>query len=303
MTWKEIRKWKPEDGLLWVHLDYAGTMAREWLHDRSGLDPIALDALLTPQPRPRGVPHADGLLLIVRGVNSNAGAAPEDMVSLRMWLEDRRVITMRHRKVHAIKTVRAAVEAGTGPTCVGDFLCDTVDQLLNRITIVVDELDDSVADMEDQVLSAEDYEMRHRIGDIRRKTIALRRYIGPERDVLQRLENHRVSWLDDTMRSRLREAADRLTRAVEDLDAARDRAMVTQEEIASRLSELLNKRLYTLSIIAAIFLPLGFITGLMGVNVGGIPGSGFRWGFYVLCGVVAILAGIQLWVFRKLRWF
>ena len=100
----------------------------------------------------------------------------------------------------------------------------------------------------------------------------------------------------------MREAADRLTRSVEDLDSARDRAAVTQDEIANRLSELLNKRLYTLSIIAAIFLPLGFLTGLMGVNVGGIPGEGFRWAFLILCVIMAGIGGVQLWVFRKAGW-
>lgn len=302
LTWQQIRNWQPSDGTLWVHLDYAGQVARQWLFDDSGLDEITLQALLTRHPRPRSVPNADGLLLIMRGVNLNEGADPEDMVSLRMWIDSDRIITMRHRKINAIKTVRKQIEQGKGPVCVGDFMCDTIHQVLDRITIVVDNIDDSIADLEDQVLRAESYEMRHRIADFRRQAIALRRYIGPERDVLLRLETHKVSWLDDVMRARLREAADRLTRSVEDLDAARDRAAVTQEEIASRLSELLNKRLYTLSVIAAVFLPLGFVTGLMGVNVGGIPGAGFQWGFLILCGAVAVLGGIQLWVFRKLGW-
>ena len=60
---------------------------------------------------------------------------------------------------------------------------------------------------------------------------------------------------------------------IEELDAARDRAAVTQEELASRLAEQSNKRLYVLSVVAAVFLPLGLITGLLGVNLGGIPGT------------------------------
>lgn len=302
LDWSAIRDWTPEDGVLWVHLDYDGNLAREWLYQDSGVAPITLEALLARQPRPRGFPDADGLMLIIRGVNLNEGANPEDMVSLRMWVEGDRIITMRHRKVQAIKTVRRSLEEGKGPICVGDFLCDTIHQILDRIAVVVDDLDDSIAHLEDEVLRAESYEMRHGVADLRRQAIALRRYVGPERDVLARLESHKVSWLNDDMRARLREAADRLTRSVEDLDAARDRAVVTQEEIASRLSELLNKRLYTLSIIAAIFLPLGFVTGLMGVNVGGIPGSSFEWGFLALCGFVVLLGGAQLWVFRKLGW-
>jgi zinc transporter len=68
----------------------------------------------------------------------------------------------------------------------------------------------------------------------------------------------------------LREEADRVVRYVEDLDSARERAAVTQEELVNRVSEQINSRTYVLSVAAAIFLPLGFLTGLFGINVGGI---------------------------------
>jgi zinc transporter len=90
---------------------------------------------------------------------------------------------------------------------------------------------------------------------------------------------------------------------VEDLDAARDGAAVTQEELASRQAEMINKRLYVLSIVAAIFLPLGLVTGVLGVNLGGIPGSDWPYGFTVLCVIMAGLISAQFWIFRKLGWF
>jgi hypothetical protein len=67
------------------------------------------------------------------------------------------------------------------------------------------------------------------------------------------------------MNLRIREVSDRLIRNIEDLDAVRGRAAVTQEELLSRLSEQMNSRMYVLSVVAAIFLPLGFLTGLLGI--------------------------------------
>ena len=75
----------------------------------------------------------------------------------------------------------------------------------------------------------------------------------------------------------IREIAERTSRFVEDIDAAKDRAAITQEELNSRLSEQMNKAMYVLSIVAAIFLPLGLLTGLLGINVGGIPGAENKW--------------------------
>ena len=112
-----------------------------------------------------------------------------------------------------------------------------------------------------------------------------------------------MPWLDATARSRIVEAGDRMTRTVEELDAARDRAAVTQEELQSKIGEATSQRLYVLSVITAIFLPLGFVCSLLGVNVGGVPLQHDDWAFWGLCGVFATIVAAQIWFFRRRGWF
>ena len=96
--------------------------------------------------------------------------------------------------------------------------------------------------------------------------------------------------------------AERTARFVEDIDSARDRASITHEELNNKLSEQMNKAMYTLSIVAAIFLPLGLLTGLLGINVGGIPGTENMWAFPIVTVVlVALGIGLILW-FKKIKW-
>ena len=87
-----------------------------------------------------------------------------------------------------------------------------------------------------------------------------------------------------------------------DPDAARERAQVAQDELTHRLSEYINRNMYTLSIVAAIFLPLGLITGYLGINVGGIPGEKWDWAFTVVGAMLITFALIEVWLFRRLRW-
>ena len=70
----------------------------------------------------------------------------------------------------------------------------------------------------------------------------------------------------------------------------------------NRLSEQLNKNMYVLSVIAGIFLPLGFVTGLLGVNVDGIPGDKTPWAFAVLCVLMVALGVFEVWLFRRFKW-
>ncbi|MFQ5995540.1 MAG: zinc transporter ZntB [Acidiferrobacterales bacterium] len=300
--WDGIRAWSPDAGLLWVHLNLDDAAARDWCGRQSGLDNKLVQALLVEESRPRDVVFKNGLLVILRGVNLNPGADPEDMVSLRMWVDQHRVITVRKRFLFAVQDMRDAITNGDGPKSAGEFLGDTTDRLVVRMADVMHDLDEKLGELEDRVATAESHALRPQLASLRREAIMLRRYLAPQRDTAVRLHAERVDWLHDTDRMTLREVADRTTRYVEDLDAARERAAVIQEELISGLSEAMDKRMYLLSIAAVIFLPLGFLTGLLGINVAGIPGSENQMAFAVVSVFLAGVVGFQLWVFRKLRW-
>ena len=302
ISWDEIAVWKPDRGILWMHMNYSFPDVQKWLYEESGLEEVISDALTEEDSRPRCTPFQEGLLLGLRGVNLNPGADPEDMVGVRIWFENNRIITTRKRKILSISDIQASLEQGIGPESIGDFLVQVTGRLMERMRHVIDDLEDSVADLEDQVLTAESHLLRTQLAAQRRQAISLRRYLSPQREALSRLLTEKIPWLDEGDRIRLREVSDSLVRYIEDLDEARDRAAVTQEELVNRLSEQMNNKMYILSIVAAIFLPLGFLTGLLGINVGGIPGAENRLGFTVFVLLLAIVVGFQIWFFKKKKW-
>ena len=300
--WKEIQEWTPTGGLLWVHLNFTAPEAQQWIKEESQLRDVVGDALLADESRPRVTAFDDGLLIALRGMNLNPGADPEDMVSLRIWAEKNWIITTRRRKLLSVADLCSAIEKGKGPRTSGEFLEDVADRLMSRMGVVIGDLEDKVAELEEAVLTKESHELRPMLASIRRDAIYLRRYMAPQREAVARLQSEKISWLADEDRVRLREVYDRLTRYLEDLDAARERAAVTQEELVSRLSEQMDKRMYVLSIVAAIFLPLGFLTGLLGINVGGIPGAEYKAAFAVFCLLLVGLIIAEIVIFKKKKW-
>ena len=302
LDWHELTDQSANHGLLWVHLNYASKQGQSWLYQHSTLDEVIIEALLAEETRPRVTQIGSGLLMALRGVNLTPGADPEDMVSVRLWLDKNRIISAGKRPLLALKEVEAALASKVGPATAGEFLVEINHRLIERVGGVIDDIEDQVAELEEAVLTAESHELRAQLADVRRQIISLRRYLAPQREALNRLQVEKVEWLSDQDRMRLREISDRLTRQVEDLDAARDRAGVTHEEIASRLSEQANRRMYFLSIVAAVFMPLSFLTGLLGINVGGIPGSNSPLAFTVFCTLLAALVGIEVWIFKRQKW-
>jgi zinc transporter len=302
LDWAGIDAWKPSDGMVWLHLDYANPAVKTWLDTKSGIDSIVLEALTDPDPRPRAVAHGDKLQLIVRGMNNNAGSTPEAMISVRAWVEPDRVITMRHRASTSVRQLAMELEHGAGPRTSGDLTVQLAERIIDHVVARVDVLGDAVAACEDQVVGGDTGDLRATLADHRRSAIALRRYLAPQREALGKLAGINVPWLDQTHRARLVEVADQLTRTIEELDAARDRAAVTQEVLGSRVAEATNKRIYVLSILTSVFLPLGFVCALLGVNVGGVPLQHSDWAFWVLCGVFVLGVWFQLWLFKRRGW-
>ena len=288
---------------IWLHLQRDAPATRQWLERESGLDEILCDALLSDESRPRCEAMGDGLLVSLRGVNLNPGADPEDMVALVLWADANRVISVRRRRIMAVDALREAFEHGSGPRTTGDFVARVSDGLVERMGPVIDELEDTVDGMEEAIVRGESEGVRLAIAELRRTAIGLRRYIAPQREAMARLLTHQqLGWLSAADVRLLREVADRILRYVEDLDAARERAQVAQDELTNKLSEQLNRNMYVLSVIAAIFLPLGLITGYLGINVGGIPGANWGYAFAVVGVGLVLIAALQLWLFRRLKW-
>lgn len=289
---------------IWHHLDVNHPSTREWLSSQiPHHDPYVIDALLAEETRPRMTEVQDGIILILRGVNLNEQADPEDMVSIRLWVQKDRVISLRRRKLKAVTDMEESIQAGKGPKDTGQFICMLMARLLRRIEPILEKLDEATDEIEDDILSSVDVSLREDIIDIRKQAIVFRRYMIPQRDAIDQLRMTSLEWITDKHRRYLQENYNHVTRYVEDLDAVRERAQIVKDELANMLSDKLNKNMYMLSVIAAIFLPLGFLTGLLGINVGGIPGSDYDLAFWIFCGFLVIIVCIQIALFKRLKWF
>mgnify|MGYP001551131023 FL=1 len=289
--------------LNWKHLDLTTPESANWIKQEAGLTDIVADALLDQESRPRSMQHEEGVLVILRGVNLNPGQQLEDMISIRVWLEEDRVISASRRRLNSVEEIRKAVEIGLGPKTAGEFLTllvqnlsdrinDAIEQIENSLELVEDTLDDRVASSRNSPFSI-----------LRRQSARIRRYLAPQREALDRLSKitDSVFSLDD--QANFREEANRLTLLLEDLELVRERTMVAQEEFLGILAHEQNARMLLLSIVAAIFLPLSFLTGLMGMNVAGLPGTENNGAFWFLVIMMLAISAVILALFRYKKWY
>lgn len=292
---------KPESGFLWLHMQADAKDSVAQLRTL-GLEKPVIDALCNPETRPKAIQIGQGMLVYLRGINRNPDADPEDMVSLRLWITADRIISARrkNRKLLSVQDVRDELESSYVPATPLDLMLKLITKIADRISETVDILDEELSSFETYDRSAK--QDRVKLSMVRRQAAAIRRYLAPQRDALDAIYRFNKS-LTQEQAFELRDQTDRMTRYVEDLDLAKERAMVLQDELRNRIAEQQGMRMYVLSLVTAIFLPLSFLTGVFGMNVAGLPGTQQPNAFVYLAIGMGILAGVSLLAMFYKRWF
>ena len=292
----------PANAYQWLHFDLNLPETAQSIRKIEGLDELFVDALLKEETRPRLLIANDDLLVILRGVNLSEGADPEDMVSVRLLITKDRVISCQKRTILSVTDIVQNIEQGSGPKSTAHFLVFLCERLVFRMSDLMEDIEDRSAEIEELVLDNEEHDYRNEIHNLRRQIIQLKRFLIPERDALLKIQLEKTSWITIKQQLRFREITDQLIRYLEMLDAARDMGTVSQETLYNRQNEEMNKRMYVLSIVAAFFLPLGFFTGLLGVNLAGIPRAESPLAFTSFIVILLVIVGFQFWLFRKNKW-
>ncbi|HEY0286800.1 MAG TPA: zinc transporter ZntB [Pseudomonas sp.] len=289
---------------VWLHWDRSHPETQTWLRMASGLNEFVCDLLLEENTRPRLLPLPDNqLLLFLRGVNLNPGAEPEDMVSVRIFAAPQQVISLRLRSLRATDELIEQLHAGKGPKTASELLLYLSQYLTDKVQKVVSELTELVDEVEEAMDADERHVPEHgKMLHIRRRAAGLRRFLAPQREIYAQLTRIKMPWFVEGDADYWNELHNSLTRYLEELELSRERVGLVLESEDRRLNERMNRTMYRFGIITGIFLPMSFLTGLLGINVGGIPGSDNPYGFLMACSLMVAVALGQWWMFRRLRW-
>ena len=283
-------------GFVWLHVDSLDKADIDALTLQDDVPDIAASALVAAETRPRCDRIGDGALVNLRG----PGESPEDdgdpLVSIRMWVRRGKVNSVTRYPLTATQKVLAQMEAGNihDP---GDLVTAFAREISTELDPDIADLGDRLDDCESALEDRQIYQMRTAIARVRAEAIGYRRFIAPERDALSTLASLNFDWLAEDDKLHVREAADRFARMAEELEAVRERAALLHEQLTDMRAEQVDQRALYISVVAFIFLPLTFITGLLGMNVEGIPFAHAHWAFW---GIVAFCVVVGLAV---LGWF
>lgn len=293
---------RPKTGYEWLHFTTTAPTCAKWMEDDTEVDRMAARNLLAADSRPRTIFHDDALLVNLRGVNLNEGSEPEDMIGIRFFVQKDRVISVERRPLKATRDIAQRIVKQSAPQTSGGFIALFGLALADRMNPTIVELNEKVDELEEKVDAATGQSHISKLSELRRQAIMLRRYLAPQRDALNTLSLQHVDFISDDDRLRIREAADQATRINEELEAIRERCAIVKDQLVDQRAEEMNRNMMVLSVVAAIFLPLGLISGMFGINVGGMPWTETPFGFWYVSAIVVGISIVLLGIFKWAKW-
>ena len=304
ILWDEAKQWRPgaPGEVLWLHLCRNRPGVQDWLENALSIPEPTAELLTSDETRPRAFREGEALVATLRGINFNPGAEPEDMISMQVWSDGERLITLRRHPLQTPRDVLAQVDRGNGPPDAGATITLLAELLIGRMSQSIVDMNRVLDTLEETDPDEMAESMLTQISIIRRNCLGLKRHMAPQHEALEQISRDAPAWFEDHDRREIAESIARLRRYLDDIDISKESAVVLQDEIRSRSAASSEHATYMLTIVAGIFLPLGFLTGLLGINVGGMPGMDDPHAFwFVVVGCVILMVGLVA-IFRRLRW-
>jgi len=280
----------------WYHCQRDAAGVKEWLVTNN-IPASIIDSLLAEDTRPLFEQYDEqNFLLILRGVNLNENADPADMLSIRILYYQGALISTRKIPSKTINVIRHNMEQGKGPKTIPELLVNIIDGLNKNIDNYLDTIEEKIEAFDSELELSEDLMNTHK------SLLKIKRFIKPQQYALDDYLTSDTP-VANAKNMRLRHSVNTITRINETLDFFLSELEIIKGELRQYHAEKMNQNTYLFSVIAAIFLPTSFLTGLLGVNVGGIPGTESPLAFSLFCTSLVGIFALEFWILKRLQFF
>lgn len=292
------------DEKLWLHWNKEHPSTLAWLKASQSISRFERQLLLEKTTRPRFLALTEHtLLLFSRVIQPKARADSSELFSVRVRCTEQVVLSFAQPGAVFGDGLKQLFKEKLGPKTTAELLLLLMREATEQIDHAVEALAEFVDQQELRVDQEEKYEPDHQeLLQIRRSSANLRRYLAPMKDLFAALAKAQPAWFDKGTRPYWNEISNMLIRCLEELELCKERVGFILDSERRKREQRTGRVMYLLAVVTAFFLPLSFVTGLLGINVGGIPGSDAGHGFLIACLIITGLAAIQFMILRVLRW-
>lgn len=290
-----------EDCVVWLHFDQTDPTTRAWIVQSPYVPETAKAVLLSPDSHMRIEPAGSGLTGVVGDLHHEFSQRSDHLDVLRFYLDNDRLISARREPMTAIDKLQRSLGEGLRMERPVGLLAQFLHHVTDTLGDIMLDLSDALDRLEEEVADGRGSDAIERLNRARKVAARLRRHMAPQQHTLVGLMARLPGWIGEGEAMLLRNAIERLGALGHDLELVQERARLLQEQRSARLMEQTNRNLYILSIVTALALPPTVISGIFGMNLGGMPAMQDPRGFWYGLGFMAATVIVSLVLLRRVR--
>jgi magnesium transporter len=308
---KEVKKieecfpFKEKDSVTWINIDGVhNTRIIEEIGKCFGIHPLILEDISDTTQRPKVEDFDNYIFVVIKMLYYNdKGEIHAEQVSL--ILGNNFVISFQETKGDVFDPVRERIEKGKGRIrkMGSDYLLyKLIDAVVDNCFSVLEKMGDAIEDLEEAIVESVAIESLHSIYDFKKDMILLRRSIWPLREVINAFTRESPAFISENTTIYFRDVYDHTIQVIDTVETYRDMLSGLHDTYLSSISNKMNEIMKVLTMFATIFIPLTFIVGVYGMNFSFMPELNWRWGYFIIWGLIVSIGVSMLFYFKRKKW-
>jgi len=294
------------DSVTWINIDGLHEVETvRTLGERLEVHPLVLEDIVHTYQRPKMEEYDGYLFIVARMLSLSDPSESIESEQVSFILGDRLLLTFQELHGDSFEPVRQRLRAGKGRIrkSGADYLCYALlDAVVDHYFSLLEGLGEHLEELEDELMSDPDEETVQEIHRLKREMLGLRRGVWPLREVMSGLQRIESGLVAEGTQTFLRDVYDHTIQVIDTVETFRDMLGGMLDLYLSSVSNRMNEVMKVLTIIATLFIPLTFLAGIYGMNFEYMPELGWKPAYFVLLGIMVVVAAAMVYFFRRKRW-
>lgn len=304
---EECRIYKNTLSSTWINVDGIHDIELiERIGKSFGISSLVLEDIVNTNSRPKIDDFKEYVFIILKMLNYEKEKHALNIEQVSLILGKNFVISFQENEGDLFNGIRARLRDPESRmrTFGSDYLAYCLmDRIVDEYFLIIESMGEELEDMEDEVAANPSQLFLQRYNELKRDSVFLRKSVWPLREVVNYLLRNEVGLIRTEALPYFRDLYDHTIQVIDTTETYRDLFSDIMDLYLSTLSLRMNEVMKVLTVISTIFIPLTFIVGVYGMNFKFMPELNWHYGYYVLLGLMAVVAGGMILFFKKRKWF
>jgi magnesium transporter len=303
---EECFPFKEMPTVTWINIDGLHSIETiEKIGKNFELHPLILEDILNTGQRPKCEDYEKCLFVVLKMLryNDEVNSVRSEQVSL--VLGQNFVISFQEEVGDVFEQIRDRIRNAKGRIrkMSADYLAYAlIDAIVDNYFLILEKMGEQIESMEEELIAKPSDKTVRRIHAVKRELIFLRKSVWPLRELVNSMEKTESSLINDSTEPYLRDVYDHTIQVIDTVESFRDMVSGMLDIYLSSISNRMNAVMKVLTIIATIFIPLTFIAGIYGMNFKFMPELEWKWGYFIILIIMAVVAAVMLIYFKRKKW-